>query len=253
MPGFGSASCVESVTIEIKDGSRRDTIVLRRNFVVEVNGQNITDFPLNVKGDYALISRPSSTKLSVAFKDGLRIFYDGIYGVDIELISLYTGKIDGLCKMNGSHKRNKRSTEDDDMKLQIEKLLRESCIGESCNTIDEALNIPHPCESNPEIKPRAEEACTKLKNDFFSTCHSHVDPESYYKDCLYDVCAFRGNIDKSMCTIFTAYANECSRLGHVIEHWRQSIQECGKHFLFIFIFEFWFYFRHAFYSNKTKF
>lgn len=226
MPGFGSASCTESVTIELKNANA--TIILRQNFVVEVNGQ-IVNLPYNVMGNKALITRQSSTKISVfSTKDGLRIFYDGSYGVDIDVISLYTGKLDGLCVNSGSHKLNKRSTEADDMKSSIAKFLRESCIGESCNSIDEALNIPHPCESNKKIKKRAEETCSELKSDIFSICHPHVDPESYYNNCLYDVCAFNENIDISMCTIFTAYANECSRLGHVIEHWRKSIQECGK-------------------------
>ncbi|XP_055299091.1 kielin/chordin-like protein [Sitodiplosis mosellana] len=224
---FSTASCVESVTIEVKNGNKKAKIVLKRNLVVEVNGQEISNFPSYALGDYVLITLPSSTKISVALKNGFRIFYDGLYNVDVDAISLYNGKMVGLCESNGPHERNKRSTEGNEMNSWIGKLLHDSCIEESCNTIDEALNSPHPCDSNVEVKQRAEKACAQLKSDIFATCHPYVDPKPYYDNCLYDVCAFNDDIDTWMCSIFTSYANECSRRGNVLEHWRQSIQGCA--------------------------
>lgn len=219
------ASCIESITIKVKNDNRNAIIVLKHHFEVEVNGQKVESFPLNVLGDYVCITFPSWNKVSVTFKDGFRIFYDGGHNVEIDAISLYNGKMVGLCEKSASHKKSKRSTEENDMKSWIAQHVRESCIGESCNTIDEALNIPHPCESSLAVRKRAEEACARLKSDIFSICHPHIDPKTYYDNCLYDVCAF--DDETSMCMNYAAYANECSRSGKVIKHWRQSVQECG--------------------------
>lgn len=213
----------------MKHGNKKRKIVLKRNLVIEVNGAEITSFPSYVLGDYVVITMPSSTNVSVAMKNGFRVFYDGSHKVDVDSISLYSGKMVGLCVSNGSHKRNKRSTEGNDKDLDwVAKLMQNSCIGESCKTIAGTPNPSHPCETNAEVKQQAEKMCSQLKSDVFADCHQHVIPESHYKNCLYDVCAFKNDMENWMCSTFTAYANECSRLGNPLMYWRKSISDCGK-------------------------
>lgn len=57
-----------------------------------------------------------------------------------------------------------------------------------------------------------------------------VNPESYYEDCIYDMCACsNGDVSKCACSILADYASECARQG-IILNWRYQIAECGKHF-----------------------
>ncbi|XP_055299432.1 fibrillin-1-like [Sitodiplosis mosellana] len=225
VPCGGPYSCTKSITIKVNHGNRNATVVLKQNLKVEVNGQPVEIFPMQVLSDYMLISLPSSTKVLVVSKEGWRIFWDGRINVDIDTISLYKGKINGLCEVN-KNKRRKRSTEVD-MKAWLATIAQKSCIGDSYNSIDEFVNIPNPCDANVEAMERAERLCSKLKDDPFKACHGTVNPQTHYDNCMFDMCACERGIDSCMCDIFTVYANECSRRGNVVKYWRQSIQECA--------------------------
>lgn len=174
-----------------------------------------------------LISKPSSTKLSVVFKDGWRVFWDGRINVHIDSISLYQGKIEGMCDITSSNERSKRSSDAQDKKAWLTSIAKNACKEESCKDVERGVNVPHPCTAHVEIKNRADRLCSRLKNDTFRSCHETLSPEKYYDSCMYDVCACNRDIESCMCDIFTDYANECSRRGKVLNHWRQSIQDCG--------------------------
>lgn len=85
---------------------------------------------------------------------------------------------------------------------------------ESCDFLSDKI-VPHPCQVNVGSKARAEIICSKLRDKIFEDCHWIVDPEQYYEDCMYDVCACKGDMDKCFCPIFASYATECARQGSV--------------------------------------
>ena len=58
-------------------------------------------------------------------------------------------------------------------------------------------------------------------------CHLTVDPESYYNDCLYDLCSCETDIASCMCPMFAAYSKECVSSGVLVD-WRAAIRECGQ-------------------------
>lgn len=69
--------------------------------------------------------------------------------------------------------------------------------------------------------------------NFIIECHWLADPEPFYEDCLYDVCASKN--DKTVaCPILASYATDCSRQGY-IANWREAVPECGN-YLFTFSF-----------------
>lgn len=61
-----------------------------------------------------------------------------------------------------------------------------------------------------------------------SDCHWHVDPEPFYKDCLYDMCACEANVERCLCPTLSAYSKECAALGIIIP-WRNEVTECRVH------------------------
>lgn len=63
---------------------------------------------------------------------------------------------------------------------------------------------------------------------FVLECHWSVDPEPFYKDCLYDMCACETNIELCLCPTLSAYAKECAHEGVKIL-WRHEIEECRVH------------------------
>ncbi|NWR81076.1 FCGBP protein, partial [Centropus unirufus] len=85
---------------------------------------------------------------------------------------------------------------------------------------------PHPCPRLDIItrKQRAtREDCGILlwPEGPFRSCHSVVDPESFFQACVTDYCVFRGH--KAMvCQAMASYATACQEAGVVLEHWRSK-------------------------------
>lgn len=99
---------------------------------------------------------------------------------------------------------------------------------ESCDFLSDKI-VPHPCQVNVGSKARAEQICAKLRDKIFEECHWIVDPEQYYEDCMYDVCACKGDISQCSCPIFASYATECARQGWVSERRSEGFayHSCG--------------------------
>lgn len=53
-----------------------------------------------------------------------------------------------------------------------------------------------------------------------------VDPEPYYRDCLYDVCACQVKLGECLCPMIASYAKECSQKGVLVD-WIPEVRECG--------------------------
>ena len=53
------------------------------------------------------------------------------------------------------------------------------------------------------------------------------DVQSYYEDCMYDLCSCASNLKDCMCPNIGSYADVCASLGVSID-WRHSVTECSK-------------------------
>lgn len=206
------------------------TILLKQGRQIQIDGSDVTKMPLKIFDGFMRIRFASSTMLLVAFKDGLKVWWDGMTRVYIDAPPSYRGKTKGLCGTFDSNQQNDFLTPEGDIESSVASFANKWRTKETCDYVNDDVNIPHPCQSNMENKQQALEVCAKLKSKIFDQCHWYVDPEPYYEDCLYDMCACKGDIASCMCSIFAAYANECSQQGSII-HWRQSIQECGRKLL----------------------
>ena len=69
----------------------------------------------------------------------------------------------------------------------------------------------------PYLRPTA--ASSKIPVVPFAACLNVIDPESYFRDCVYDVCM--GNGDRKMlCHSIAAYVSDCQDFGVAIKDWR---------------------------------
>ncbi|XP_073179617.1 IgGFc-binding protein-like [Lepidochelys kempii] len=59
------------------------------------------------------------------------------------------------------------------------------------------------------------------KSGPFRECHSKVDPEDYFQDCVYDYCFFKGQ-QAVICQLITSYAAACQAAGVTIYAWRTN-------------------------------
>ncbi|XP_067399057.1 IgGFc-binding protein-like [Emydura macquarii macquarii] len=59
------------------------------------------------------------------------------------------------------------------------------------------------------------------KSGPFRECHSKVDPEGYFQDCVYDYCFFKGQ-QAVICQLISSYAAACQAAGVIINAWRTN-------------------------------
>ncbi|KYO37475.1 hypothetical protein Y1Q_0015725 [Alligator mississippiensis] len=82
-----------------------------------------------------------------------------------------------------------------------------------------------PCKSCPPdvaAKYQAESFCSWLMQGVggpFSQCHAVIDPLSYLKNCVYDLCMTDGS-QESLCQALKSYAEECQAAGITVTDWR---------------------------------
>uniref|UniRef100_I3JSK3 VWFD domain-containing protein n=1 Tax=Oreochromis niloticus TaxID=8128 RepID=I3JSK3_ORENI len=93
---------------------------------------------------------------------------------------------------------------------------------------DREERLDDPCSFSVENEKYANHWCALLRqpNSTFAECHSVVDPEIYYKRCIYASC----NCEKSedcLCAVFSSYARACASKGVLLTDWRENV--CDKY------------------------
>ncbi|KAK3857259.1 hypothetical protein Pcinc_036476, partial [Petrolisthes cinctipes] len=159
--------------------------------------------------------------------NGLDIWWDGETRVYVDAPPEFRGETAGLCGTFTDNQRDDFLTPQADIEQNPVAFANKWKTSERCPDLplsDEA----HPCERHVQNKAVAEKLCAKLKSNLFARCHLEVDPEPYYRDCLYDMCSCETKLDGCLCPQLAAYSKECTRKGIIID-WRAEVRECGIH------------------------
>ncbi|KAI5630196.1 IgGFc-binding protein-like [Silurus asotus] len=196
-------------------------LVLRRNQIhqVMINGV-LTNIPLSLNNGEVIVQQEGKNNVIIT-NFGLKVAYDMIYHVIITVPSTYLGKTCGMC---GNYNGNKN----DDF------LLPDGIETKDIKTFGAAWKVAVPgvvcddgcsgdfCPKCPEDKKLVfEKDCSIITNPEgpFAACHSIINPESYFRDCVYDVCM--GESDQHMlCHSVTAYMTACQDYKVSIKSWR---------------------------------
>ncbi|XP_055298923.1 mucin-6-like isoform X2 [Sitodiplosis mosellana] len=218
-------SCTKAIMMHVPQSS---TLVrMDQRGRVTVNGIDATrNLPINLLGGFMHIRPVSQMARQVSCADGLDMMWDGYTYAYIDAPATHSNKTNGLCGNFDNNPENDFTTPEGDAEVLSESFGEKWRVKELCDADQEQINNQHPCQANPQNQQQAVQVCSKLRSNIFAACHQYVDPEPYVENCMYDMCACKGNPAQCKCTIFSAYANECSRNGKNI-NWRQSIKECA--------------------------
>ncbi|KAM3923113.1 IgGFc-binding protein-like [Leptodactylus fuscus] len=201
-------------------------IEIRREFPAAVLVDGIkSNLPIPLKSKLGNIDISQSGRQCIVQTNlGIRVTFDWDARVGVTLPSTYSGSVCGLCgNFNGD------STDDlidRDGKLQPDLPLfghswREGPNADLC-TIPKEGNCTNLKKLEEEQKKNLQE-CGMVNNAKgpFRNCHSKIDPSSYFKDCVYDMCAY-GKRPDLMCRLLTGYTASCQDSGVVIDNWRSE-------------------------------
>ncbi|KAG8445086.1 hypothetical protein GDO86_010015 [Hymenochirus boettgeri] len=204
---------VNSVHIEVYNYK----FTLLKNKKLNVNGRRM-NLPVTEKNRYSAYISGSYLVFETDFE--LLVRFDGNHYVDIALPSDYKGHLCGLCgnyngvsgddniKKDGSIAMDSRDLGDSWIVASEEKF----CGSQDLVTCDPLLV--------EEYSKNTFCGIIKDNTGIFKDCHSRVNPDNFFNNCLLDMC-FSESKTASLCYAVQAYAQQCAAAGVCIE-WRTS-------------------------------
>ncbi|KAM9419012.1 IgGFc-binding protein-like [Salvelinus alpinus] len=200
-----------------------NTLVLRRNQagMIMVNGIMMS-LPVNLNNG-AVQAYQEGTYDVITTDFGLRVTYDLVYHVIVTVPGHYRGKTCGLCGNFNDNKNDEFQLPDGKItkdlltfgaawKISVPHVVCEDgCSGEFCPK----------CDAKKKLIFEAD--CSIITNPHgpFATCHNVIDPTSYFRNCVYDVCLSEGD-RKVLCQSISAYMIDCQDFGVNISNWRTA-------------------------------
>ncbi|XP_053183557.1 IgGFc-binding protein, partial [Scomber japonicus] len=198
------------------------TLVMRHNmYGVLVNGV-FNNIPLNLNDGAVEVSREGKHYV-IKTNFGLLVTYDLVYHVTVTVPGNYRGKVCGLCgnfnsnpkddfQLPNNQRTNNVNVFGKSWKVTIPNVLCENgCAGNKCPNCSPAQKAVFSKSTYCGI--------VKEPKGPFADCHSKLDPEPYFNDCIFDVCASNGD-DKVLCDSIAAYTFNCHMAGASVKNWR---------------------------------
>ncbi|KAH1179768.1 hypothetical protein KIL84_005818, partial [Mauremys mutica] len=188
---------------------------------VRLNGLQI-NLPYNI--DYDKISayhRGWDIVVKTAF--GLTVTFDGQNHIRVKVPATYGRSVCGLCgNFDG----------EDDNDMTMSNLLpapTPSDFGRSWKARDIPGCIEMEKEDCMDIarvekqhrKSKKECGLLLIRDGPFKKCHNKVNPEGYFKDCIFDRCSHKDN-QTVVCHILACYAAACQAAGAKVYEWRTN-------------------------------
>ncbi|KAG7278197.1 hypothetical protein CRUP_002159 [Coryphaenoides rupestris] len=198
-----------------------NTLILRKNQIgmIMLNGI-MTTIPLNINDNQVQVYQ-EGTYYVILTDFGLRVTYDMVYHITVTVPGNYRGHTCGLCGNFNDNKADEfqlpdgKETKD---VLSFGAAWKVAVPGVVCEDGCSGDNCPKCDASKKEV---FEKDCQVLTNPHgpFAVCHNVIDPASYYRDCVYDVCMAGG--DRAvLCHSIGAYMMDCQTFGVTIPSWR---------------------------------
>ncbi|KAM6428800.1 IgGFc-binding protein-like isoform 2-T4 [Liasis olivaceus] len=219
--GTGQVSVVKQVSVEVY--GFKLTLLKKKKGQVQVNGV-FQSLPIDLFEGH-LKAYQHGTKVLIKTSFGLVVSYDLVYHVRITVPSSYQKQMRGLCG-------NYNGVKDDDFMLPNGKKTSDvaafgaswkvpvpgavgpcsdGCSGRNClNCAEEKKNI---------FKQRNYCGILTASDGPFQACHSYVDPNVFFNDCIYDLCQSNGD-SQALCPSIQSYVSACQETKVLIQPWR---------------------------------
>ncbi|KAJ7304151.1 hypothetical protein JRQ81_011680, partial [Phrynocephalus forsythii] len=219
--GSGKVSVTRMVSVEVY--GIKITLLQNKRSVAKINGIFLS-LPI-VLLDGQIRAYQHGTKVLIETDFGLIVSYDLVYRVRVTIPGTYQGQMQGLCG-------NYNGREEDEF------LLPDGNLASDVKTFGAAWKVPVPgaddscsdgCSgSNCPVCEERKKEVFKQRNYCgillafdgpFRGCHSKVDPNLYFNDCIYDLCLGNGD-SQALCQSIENYVSACQEARIPVQPWR---------------------------------
>ncbi|XP_070620088.1 IgGFc-binding protein-like [Erythrolamprus reginae] len=214
--GNKAVSYTKVVTVEIYDL----VISMSQEFPqkIQVNGVFV-EFPFSYQNKLSLTQSGSYGFIKTDF--GLTVSFDWYSYVRVIVPNSYANALCGLCG-NANQVQNDdflmkdgTQTEDPTQFANSWKVKDIPGCSSGCTK-----NCPG-CSDADKQTYQGPSYCGILtsKRGPFKRCHNAIDPQTYFDDCVYDTCVYKGHHD-ILCRAIGSYVTACQNQGISVEEWR---------------------------------
>ncbi|KAM6960357.1 LOW QUALITY PROTEIN: zonadhesin, like [Tautogolabrus adspersus] len=194
------------------------TVVLGKGRRIQVNGTAVVPPVTSISGVNIYLSG-KFVVLETSF--GLRVRFDGNHHADVTVPNSYSGLLCGMC---GNFNENSK---DDNLKPDNSPAANTNELGDSWQVPDPRPDCTNgggqeDCDDDVEEDAMKPTSCGMITdpNGIFKPCHSVVSPDSFFENCVYDMCATEGQT-VALCQAIESYADMCAAAGVPI-NWRNN-------------------------------
>ncbi|XP_072836222.2 IgGFc-binding protein isoform X1 [Pogona vitticeps] len=153
----------------------------------------------------------------------LRVSFDWYSYARVILPKAYANAICGLCG-NANQDPSDDFTMQDGTQAKDEIQFAKSWTLKEIPGCSEGCTTDCPvCQEAEKNKYKGDQFCGILikKDGPFRQCHGTLDPTSYFEDCVFDTCVYKGHHD-TLCKAIGAYVTACQTQGIQIGAWRSA-------------------------------
>ncbi|XP_063800261.1 mucin-6 [Pseudophryne corroboree] len=207
-------TCFTSVVYTSSTG----VIILSKEEHITVDGQ-LKQLPYVM--DDLIVTRQSSTHTTLYTAFGLEIMVQRIpvFTVYIKMDRSYFGNTKGLCGNFNSETRDDFRSSSGIVEGTVTVFVDSWRAAANCKP-SQTMDV-NPCSMSISNEIFAQAHCSALVSTGspFEICHSFVDPDPYYKRCVYEGCNYQETLN-FICSSMGAYARACAAKGLILTNWR---------------------------------
>ena len=178
------------------------------------------------QGKLRLQQKGKSVQIKTDFR--LKVLYDWDDHVVVKVPSTLSGKVCGMCGNNNGDPRDDSLMSDGNLAQDAVELGRSWKVAENRHCWDTCSGDCARCRWDEEAKYKGETSCGLLtqRQGPFGRCHAAVNPNTYRKNCVYDLCVNDG-LHLMLCQALQAYADSCQEQGITVSDWR-TLARCRE-------------------------
>ncbi|CAH2247940.1 c-binding -like [Pelobates cultripes] len=194
-------------------------ITLEKERQVKVDGISVV-LPVTLTPGVNIFLSGNNVRVTTTF--GLSVMFDGNHRVEVKIPGHYGNKVCGICGNFNGNITDDFLNPDGELESNSADLGNSWQVDNDTSCSPGTVNTPD-CTDDEKNLISSNNFCGLITdtNGPFRECHTVINPNVYFTNCLYDMCEL--NMDpESLCNSLQSYAEACQSNGITIHPWRNE-------------------------------
>ncbi|XP_050786923.1 LOW QUALITY PROTEIN: IgGFc-binding protein-like [Gopherus flavomarginatus] len=225
--------------IKVENNNRGSKAVSYTKAVtLEVYGRNITvsqQYPRKIKVDEVFMDLPfyheeklqayvSGAQVLIKTAFALTVTFDGSSLVRVTVPNTYASALCGLCGDNNQTASDDLTMRNGSRAANAVQFAESWKVGEVPGCLPSCTTDCPVCSEAQRQPYKGDRYCGVITRGDgpFRECHEIINPASFFDDCVFDACQYKGHRD-ALCSAISAYVTACQARGIQIGQWRSAL------------------------------